>query len=165
MSKSSKKAGLLRWMTKDLTVSAAMRLYTCYVRPTLEYASAAWHGSLTASDSLAPERIQCSVARTLLNVAWDTPKEEILRRLILPFLRWRREILSMALFFELLQTRPAPLCDCLFTFAKSKTNRSLRKPYQILLPYARSTPLHKILFLQKCTSLELTATCNPVIDK
>ena len=146
IAKSSKKAGLLRWMAKDLTVSAAMRLYTCYVRPTLEYASPVWHGSLTASDSLALERIQCSVARTLLNAAWDTPKEEILRRLTLPSLRWRREILSMALFFELLQTRPAPLCDCLFTFAKSKTNRSLRKPYQILLPYARSTRYTKSFF-------------------
>ena len=88
---------------------------------------------------VSTERIQCSVARTLLNAAWGTPEEEILRRLTLPSLRWRREILSMALFFELLQKSPAPLCDCLFTFAKSKTNRSLRKPYQILLPYARST--------------------------
>ena len=52
----------------------------------------------------------------------------------------------MALFFELLQTRPAPLCDCLFTFAISKTNRSLRKPYQILLPYARSTRYTKSFF-------------------
>ena len=78
MSKSSKKAGLLRWMAKDLTVSAAMRLYTCYVRPTLEYASPVWNGSLTASDSLALERIKCSVGRTLLNAAWDTSKGEIL---------------------------------------------------------------------------------------
>ena len=29
ISKSSKKAGLLRWMAKDLTLSAAMRLYMC----------------------------------------------------------------------------------------------------------------------------------------
>ena len=34
--KGQKKAGLLKWMARELPSSVAMKLYLCYVRPSLE---------------------------------------------------------------------------------------------------------------------------------
>ena len=62
----SKRAGLLRLMARDLPLPVASKLYVYYVRPVLEYASLVWHGSLREEDAMSLERIQASVARSLL---------------------------------------------------------------------------------------------------
>ena len=70
----AKRAGLLRVMSNDLPLPVATRLYIYYVRPTMEYACAVWHGSLREDIALSLERIQASVARRLLRADWFTPK-------------------------------------------------------------------------------------------
>ena len=93
----SKRAGLLRLMARDLPLPVASILYVYYVRPVLEYASPVWHGSLREEDAMSLERIQASVARSLLQADWFTPKEELFRQLGWPALRWRREITSLTI--------------------------------------------------------------------
>ena len=51
ISKGTKKAGLLKWMARELPSSVAIKLYLCYVRPSLEYAAPVWHGSILENDA------------------------------------------------------------------------------------------------------------------
>ena len=87
----AKRAGLLRLMSNDLPLPVATR-HIYYVRPTMEYASAVWHGSLREDNAMSIEQIKASVARRLLRADWFTPKETLLEQLGWPALRWRREI-------------------------------------------------------------------------
>ena len=52
----SQRAGLLRWMSKDLKPSTVQQLYTYYLWPKFEYACPVWHGALLERDALA---LQC----------------------------------------------------------------------------------------------------------
>ena len=61
-------------MARDLPLPVASILYVYNVRPVLEYASPVWHGSLREEDAMSLERIQASVARSLLQADWFTPK-------------------------------------------------------------------------------------------
>ena len=135
--KAKKRAGLMRHMSQYLTTQVSAKLYCYYIRPTLEYASPVWHGSISSEQALALERVQASVARAILQADWMTPKSVLLERLQWPALRWRREISSLVVFHELIITRPTFLSD-LFSFASSKTDRHLRKPFQLLLRTANS---------------------------
>ena len=105
------------------STSVATRLYVYYVRPTMEYACAVWHGSLREDIALSLERIQASAARRLLRADWFTPKETLLEQLGWPALRWRREISSLTLFHKLLHSRPEPLHELLFPFAHTTSSR------------------------------------------
>ena len=135
----SKKAGLLRIMSRDLPLSVATKLYSCYVRPTMEYASPVWHGSLREEDAMCLERIQTGVARRLLRAEWTTPKDSLLEQLGWPALRWRREVTSLSLFHKLLHSRTEPFPQCLFPFSHTTSTRSRRKPLQLVLPQTRTT--------------------------
>ena len=92
------------------------------------------------------ERIQASVARSLLQADWFTPKEELFRQLGWPALRWRREITSLTMFHKLLHSRPEPLSECLFQYASATSARSRRKPFQLLLPQTRTTRYRESFF-------------------
>lgn len=143
---SSQRAGLLRLMCHHFPPQATARLYVFYVRPTLEYGSPVWNGFVREEDAIALERLQASVARSILKADWRTPKSDLLRELDLPSLRWRREIASLVLLHKLLQSRQQPLAECLFPFASSVTDRSRRKPKQLILPKAHSTRVLKSFF-------------------
>ena len=99
-----------------------------------------WHSSASAVDALALERVQASVARTILAADWDTPKDILFRQLDRPSLRWRRTltILSMTLFHQLVHHGEGPLMECMFQLS-SATGRSVRKPHQLILGMASST--------------------------
>ena len=148
LSKCSRKVGLLKWMSYELPHSAILKLYLLYVRPSLEYAAPLWHASISSSDALALERLQCAIARLLLQAPWDTPKETLLRQIGWPSLRYRREIISMVLFFKLLRARPPFLSDCLFPFAHTRSERLLRKPFQLLLGKALSSRYSNSFFFR-----------------
>ena len=68
-------------MARELPSSVAIKLYLCYVRPSLVYAAPVWHGSILENDAIKLERIQCSVARSLLKAEGNTQKETLLRSL------------------------------------------------------------------------------------
>ena len=87
-----------------------------------------------------------TVARCLLKAEWCTPKPILLAQLDWPALRWRREISSLTFFHKIIQRQLPPLTDCLFPFAHSVSNRSQRKPLQLLLPQTRSTRFTKSFF-------------------
>ena len=141
LAKAKQRAGLLRHVCPILSPSTAQTLYAFYVRPMMEYASALWHGSLTADQSLALERIQASVARRITNAEFRTSKEELFRLLQWPTLAWRRAVASLVLLQTLLHTTKRgdnPLHDELFPFASEISSRNLRKPFQLILPVALS---------------------------
>ena len=104
----------------------------------MEYACPVWHSSVSAVDALALERVQASVVRTILAADWDTPKDILFRQLDWPSLRWRRTILSMTLFHQLVHHGEGPLMECMFPLS-SATGRSVRKPHQLILGMASST--------------------------
>lgn len=135
----SKKAGLLRWMLHSIPSDVVIKLFLKFVRPSFEYAAPVWHGSISECDAIKLESIQCSVARTILKAAWVTPKSTLLKEIGWPSLRWRREILSMVLFFKLISSRPQLFCEYLPVFVKDKVNREHRKPLQLLLPSVKSS--------------------------
>ena len=135
----SKRAGLLRLMARDLPLPVASILFVYFPRFVLEYVSPVWHGSLREEDALSLERTQASVARSLLQADWFTPKEELFRQLSLPALTWQREITSLTMFHKLLHMRPEPLSECLFQYAIATSARSRHKPFQLLLPHTRTT--------------------------
>ena len=113
----SQRAGLLRWMSKDLRPSTVQQLYVYFLRPKLEYACPVWHGALLERDAIALERVQGAVARSILCAPFHTSKSELFEQLNWPSLRWRREIFCIGLFHRILHTRPPPLDSCLFPFA------------------------------------------------
>ncbi len=141
-----KRAGLIRHMSQYLPPHVSAKLYCYYIRPSLEYASPVWHGSITAEQALSLERVQASVARSILRADWKTPKSVLLEQLQWPALRWRREISSMVVFHELISTRPAFLLNDLFSFVSARTDRLLRKPFQLLLRKANSVRDSKSFF-------------------
>ena len=117
----SRRAGLLRWMSKDLKPSTVQQLYIYYLRAKLEYACPVWHGALLERDAFALERVQGSVARSILRAPFQASKSVMFEQLTWPSLRWRREILCITLFHLILHTRPPPLDSCLFPFASTNT--------------------------------------------
>ena len=140
LAKARKRAGLLRHVhvSHQLPAKLTCHLYITYVRPMMEYACPVWHSSVSAVDALALERVQASVARTILAADWDTPKDILFRQLDWPSLRWRRTILSMTLFHQLVHHGEGPLIECMFPLS-SATGRSVRKPHQLILGMASST--------------------------
>ena len=143
----AKRAGLLRWMSHHLRGPMIAQLYLAYVRPTMEYASPLWHGSIREEDAIQLERIQAAVARRILQAPWDTPKRQLLETLNWPALRWRREIASLCLLHQLLQSRPDPLHTILPPYASSRNSRSPRKPNELILNFAcTSRYTHSFIF-------------------
>ena len=113
-----------------------------HIRPTLEYACQVWHCDADESDAIALERVQASIARSILHADWHTPKSDLLKALDWPSLRWRRTILCMKLFHLLLHNRCGPVASCLYPFSRT----SLRKPKQLLLPRVRTARRTKSFF-------------------
>ena len=128
-------------MMNDLPDQVARKLYLFYVRPTLEYASVVWHGSINEEEAIALERPQAGVARPILKASWKTPKTVLLRSLQWSSLRWRREITSMTLFHDFLCTRPPHLAQSICTFSRSK-----RRPRRLVSPLAITTRYKNSLF-------------------
>ena len=135
-------------MSHHLRGPLIAHLYLAYVRPTMEYASPLWHGSIRDEDALQLERIQAAVARRILHAPWDTPKRQLLEELNWPSLRWRREIASLCLLHQLLQERPDPLSDTLPQYASTCNTRLPRKPKELILANARTTRYSKSFFFR-----------------
>ena len=144
----SQRAGLLRWMSKDLRPSTVQQLYVYFLRPKLEYACPVWHGALLERDAIALERVQGAVARSILRAPVHTSKSKLFEQLNWPSLRWRREIFCIGLFHRILHTHPPPLDSCLFPFASTNTTRSLRKPKQLILPRVHTSKYVKSFFFR-----------------
>ena len=68
----SQRAGLLRWMSKDLRPSTVQQLYVYFLRPKFEYACPVWHGALLERDAIALERVQGAVAWSILRAPFHT---------------------------------------------------------------------------------------------
>ena len=82
------------------------------------------------------ERLQASVARRILRVPWDTPKQVLFRELDWPSLRWRRTIASLVLLHSFLYSdscQSSPISNLLPPFSSNVTHRSLRKPFNLVL--------------------------------
>ena len=127
--------------SKVLRPATTAQLYLYFLRPKLEYASPVWHGNLLERDAMAIERVQAAVARSILRAPFRTPKTDLFKQLNWPSLRWHREIASLTstLIHKLLLIRPPPLDSCLFPFASTLSGRSMRKPYQLILPDAHTS--------------------------
>ena len=104
----------------------------------MECACPVWHSSASAVDVLGLEKVRASVARTILVADWDTPKDVLFRQLDWPSLRWRRTMLSMTLFHQLVHHGEGPLAEYMFQLS-SATGCIVRKPHQLILGMASST--------------------------
>ena len=71
VSKASRKAGLLRFMMHNLNDSLTIKLFLCYVRPTLEYASPLWNRGWRER-----EEKEDNVSPTGLPQIWQRDKTE-----------------------------------------------------------------------------------------
>ena len=139
--KASRRCGLLRCMSHHLPPTISSLLYIYHVRPIFEYASPLWHGAISAELALSLEKLQASVAWAILRAPWRTPKQQLLKALNWPSLRWRRAIASTCLFQQLIHapnTLPS-LSKHLFPLLSSRSTRNRRKPFQIALPKVRTT--------------------------
>ena len=146
MSRGSQRIGLLKQMSRYLPPSTTAKLYLYYVRPCFEYASPIWHGATPASAAQSLERLQASMARTILRSEWTTPKKELLAALQWPSLRWRRAIASLTLFHRL-KNSPTPVASsCLPAPFASDNSRSRRRQHQVRLPTTRSTRYTRSFF-------------------
>ena len=126
-------------MCRDLPQAVAVKLYLSYVRPVLEYGSAVWHSGLREIDALAIERVQASVARTILRASRDRTKSSLFAELNWPSLRWRREIGCFCLLHQLLYTRTSPCTDVLFPLSALNHAYNTRKPLNLILHPPRTT--------------------------
>ena len=139
--KASRCCGLLRCKSHHLPATISSLLYIYHVRPIFEYASPLWHGAISAELALSLEKLQASVAWAILRAPWRTPKQQLLKALNWPSLRWRRAIASTCLFQQLIHapnTLPS-LSKHLFPLLSSRSTRNRRKPFQIALPKVRTT--------------------------
>ena len=146
ISKGTKRVGLLHHMACKLSPELVTKLYLSFVRPILEYASLAWHFSISASEALALERIQASVARKVLRADWLTPKATLLRQLNWPSLGWRRSVACLTLFHKLITEPSPPLSECLPPFSSEHSARQTRKPLQLALSRYKSSNRLKSFF-------------------
>ena len=135
----SRKSGMLKWMLYSLPSDVITKLYLKFVLPSFEYAAPVWHGAISEREAMKLESIQCSVARSILKMRWDTPKNKVLQTIGWPSLRWRREISSLVLFYKLVNSRPHPFHECLPKFSKDVVDRGHRKPYQLVLCRVKSS--------------------------
>ena len=140
------RAGLLKLMSRTLPSDVIAKLYLHYVRPVLEYASPLWHSATPATTALAMERIQASIARTVLRADWMTPKDQLLQQLAWPSLRWRRTVASLAMFHKLLHMQHTPLSTCIPPHLSELSSRSRRKPLDVRLPPTRTSRYTKSFF-------------------
>ena len=62
------------WKDVIIPQAVAVELYLTYVCPLLEYGSAVRHSGLREINALALERVQASVARTILRASQDQKK-------------------------------------------------------------------------------------------
>lgn len=144
-----KRAGLLRLMASDLPKIVSSELYLHFIRPSLEYACQVWHAALPSDLALSLERLQASIARSILHAPWTTPKHQLLEALDWPSLRWRRSVACVVYLHRLLRQkskRNVLLSNALFPFHCSISTRDVRKPYQLILPHARTSLYIKSFF-------------------
>ena len=142
----NRRAGLLRHMSRQIPTDTLAQLYLSYVRPTMEYASQVWHGSITTDQALSQERIQAGVARCLLRADWMTPKHQMLEQVGWSALCRRRAVASIILFHQLKIQPPSRLEEHVPPTSSSQTGRSLRKSEQLLLPKLRTKRLSNSFF-------------------
>ena len=135
-------------MSRFLSPKVIETLYLYYVRPMLEYASPLWAAAITQEDSLMLERLQASVARSILRADWRTPKTTLFKTLDWPSLKFRREVQCVKLFRHLVCLKSDLLVSCLpEVFRKSPEGYNFRKSHVIPLPYAKSKQMSKSFFL------------------
>ena len=149
----SKRSGLLRLMSHQLPRAVTIRLFKSFVCPTMEYASAVWHGSLKEEDALSIERIPAGVVRCLLKAEWCTPKPTLLEQPDWPALRWRREISSRTFFHKIIQRQLPPLTDCLFPFAPPFQIAANVNPFNCFFPKHAALELGSQSFLYRSALL------------
>ena len=128
----TQRAGLLKLMSRTL--------------PSDVIASPLWHSATPATTDLAMERIQASIARTVLRAHWMTPKDQLLQQLAWPSLRWRRTVASLAMFHKLLHMQHTPLSTCIPPHLSELSSRSRRKPLDVRLPPTRTSRYTKSFF-------------------
>ena len=118
------------------------KFYMTFVRPRLEYASAVWGSSCTSSDALYFERVQNSIARTIVrssNSTEDVPvrSSAALKHLGWPTLAWRRRLSCLRFLWQLLHGEgPPQLSRSLPRTANARWDYQLRRAESLEFPSA-----------------------------
>ena len=137
---------LLAHMSSRLTLEVTNRLYTGYVRPTIEYASPLWQFQLSASQAAVLERLQARLARVVLRQygvfpSATEPKPSLFAHLQWPSLAWRRHIQCLRELHHLVHHQTTALMELGYSLSTSA-----RRPLQ-LVPPARANSYSRATFL------------------
>ena len=100
-------------------------------------------------------RFHLNVCKPILRARWTTPKHELLEVLDWPSLRWRRSVACVVYLHRLPRqgtAQNALLSNSLFPFHCSVSSRDVRKPYQLILPHARTSSYVKSFFYHSSLS-------------
>ena len=112
------------------------RLYTAFLRPSLEYASVVWDSKCLRCDRIALERVQLSIARAILK--WQRQSHsnaETLQCIGWPTLSWRRRRAKLAMFWQLLNGGGPPSLQAVACrTAEARTSYSLRNKLGVEFP-------------------------------
>ena len=110
-------------------------MYKGLVRPILEYAAVVWD-ACPKSDVIALERLQLSVARTILRLSRrSTSNIDVLRAIGWPTLAWRRRRLKLLCLWRLMHgDGPPALRARLPSSASARTDYSFRNPKFLAFP-------------------------------
>ena len=119
-------------MSSRLTPEVTNRLYTGYVRPTIEYASPLWQFQLCASQAAVLERLQARLARVVLRQygvfpSSTEPKASLFAHLQWPSLAWRRHIQCLRELHHLVHHQTSALMELGFSLSTSA-----RRPLQLI---------------------------------
>ena len=105
--KANRLLGLIKKSFDYLDSDMLTKLFTAFVRPTLEYSSAVW-GPFFVLDQRKVEKVQCRATRLLPSLR-DKPYEERLAALQLPSLAHRRHRGDMILLYKTISIQIFPL--------------------------------------------------------
>ena len=113
------------------------RLYTAFLRPSLEYASVVWDSKCLRCDRIALERVQLSIARAIY-LKWQRQSHsnaETLQCIGWPTLSWRRRRAKLAMFRQLLNGGGPPSLQAVACrTAEARTSYSLRNKLGVEFP-------------------------------
>lgn len=130
---------LRRLRRSGVPKSDLAKIYTGYVRPTLEYACPAWHGSLTQALSDQIERVQKRACRIIIGRAFSS-YHDALQTLSIPTLQDRRNTLCRDFALGLLDS---PFRAWLPPTRAEISNRQTRNSTQLEFPKTRTARYKK----------------------
>ena len=133
-SRSKKKVDILRGLTFKLNRTSLEKIYTTYIRPSLEYASIVWD-NITKREEQDLEDIQIAALRAITGTKKGTNHQNLYMETGLEKLKTRRQRQKLVLMYKIKNNlAPAPLKRLLPETTSTKTTYTLRSAQNTIIP-------------------------------